>query len=210
MAGNDRVILLHGLWMRAFTLAALRRRLEQAGFSVEHFDYQSVFRGADITIEHLLQRVRVATAGKTHLVGHSLGGLIALQALQREPDLSSGRVVCLGSPLRGSAVARGIASLPGGALVIGRNLEVLRDGLRSWEGRQQVGSIAGRLPIGLGFAIGALASPHDGTVSVDETRLPGLTDHCVVPATHTGLLFSAEAAEQTIAFLRHASFAGTR
>jgi hypothetical protein len=70
-----------------------------------------------------------------------------------------------------------------------------------------VGAIAGRLPIGFGFAFGALTSPHDGTVSVAETELPGLTDHCVVPATHTGLLFSQDAAEQTIAFLRTARFA---
>ncbi|HEY2395393.1 MAG TPA: alpha/beta fold hydrolase [Rudaea sp.] len=207
---SDHVILLHGLWMRAFTLVALRRRLEQAGFSVEHFDYESVFRGADVSVAHLLQRVREAKAraGRIHLVGHSLGGLIALQALQREPGLASGRVVCLGSPLRGSAVARSIAGLPGGAIVIGKNLEMLRDGLPRWAGTQSAGSIAGRLPIGLGFAIGNLASPHDGTVAVEETQLTGIADHCVVPASHTGLLFSAEAAEQTIAFLRHARFNG--
>jgi hypothetical protein len=129
-----------------------------------------------------------------------------MQALQRQPGLTSGRVVCLGSPLRGSAVARGIAGVPGGAIIIGKHLDILRTGLERWDGRQEVGSIAGRLPIGLGFAIGALSSPHDGTVSVAETELPGLTDHCVVPATHTGLLFSAEAAEQAIAFLRHGRF----
>ena len=205
---DDHVILLHGLWMRAFTLAALRRRLEQAGFSVSLFDYESVFRGADVGVEKLLRRVRDAEAGRVHLVGHSLGGLIALHALQREPDLASGRVVCLGSPLRGSALARSIAGLPGGAVVIGKNVQMLRDGLPRWEGKQQAGSIAGRLPIGLGIAVGALASPHDGTVAVAETQLPGLADHCVVPASHTGLLFSAEAAGQTIAFLRHARFNG--
>jgi len=34
-----------------------------------------------------------------------------------------------------------------------------------------------------------------------------LTDHIVVPATHTGLLFSQQAADQTITFLRGARFA---
>jgi pimeloyl-ACP methyl ester carboxylesterase len=176
--------------MRAFTLAALRRRLEQAGYAVDQFDYASVFRSPEVSIEHLLRRAQSVNGRNLHFVGHSLGGLIAMQALQRQPGLTSGRVVCLGSPLRGSAVARGIAGVPGGAIIIGK----------------EVGSISGRLPIGLGFAIGALSSPHDGTVSVAETELPGLTDHCVVPATHTGLLFSAEAAEQAIAFLRHGRF----
>jgi len=203
---TEAVILLHGLWMRGFTLVALRHRLEQAGYAVELFDYASVFRSPEVSVERLAERSAAADGSRIHFVGHSLGGLIALQALQRKPELTRGRVVCLGSPLRGSAVARGIARLPGGSFVIGKSLDILRDGIERWEGRQAVGVVAGRLPIGLGFAVGALASPHDGTVSVAETELPGLTDHCVVPATHTGLLFSDEAAEQTIAFLRSGRF----
>ena len=89
---------------------------------------------------------------------------------------------------------------------MGKSLAVLRTGIERWEGVQPVGAIAGRLPFGLGFAMGSLTSPHDGTVSVAETELPGLTDHCIVPATHTGLLFSEEAAGQAISFLRDARF----
>jgi pimeloyl-ACP methyl ester carboxylesterase len=204
---NEHVILLHGLWMRGFTLAALRHRLERAGYAVELYDYASVLRGPEVGVERLLERAQSVKSKKIHFVGHSLGGLIALQALQRAPALTRGHVVCLGSPLLGSAVARGVARLPGGAFVIGKSLEILRSGIERWEGPQPVGSIAGRLPIGFGFAMGALTAPHDGTVSVAETELPGLTDHCIVPATHTGLLFSEQAAEQTIAFLRGARFA---
>ncbi|HMM57126.1 MAG: alpha/beta fold hydrolase [Xanthomonadales bacterium PRO7] len=203
---NDHVILLHGLWMRGFTLAALRHRLEAAGFSVDLFDYASVLRGPEIGVANLIEKTRSHKGGKVHFVGHSLGGLVALQALQRAPEITRGRVVCLGSPLRGSAVARTVAQFPGGSLVIGKSLDVLTSGVERWEGKQAVGAIAGRLPIGFGFAFGALASPHDGTVSVAETELPGLTDHVVVPATHTGLLFSQDAAAQTIAFLRTARF----
>jgi len=193
--------------MRAFTLGALRRRLERAGYSVEQFDYASVFRSPEISIEHLLRRAQSVNSRNLHFVGHSLGGLIAMQALLRQPGLTSGLVVCLGSPLRGSAVARGIASVRGGGFIVGKHIDILRAGLVRWDCRQEAGSIAGRLPIGLGFAIGGLSSPHDGTVSVAETELPGLTDHCVIPATHTGLLFSAEAAEQTVTFLRYGRFA---
>src|SRR5262249_27190699 len=151
MSDHDHVILLHGLWMRGFTLIALRNRLERAGYSVELFDYASVFRDPEVSIGKLLQRARDAAPSRVHFVGHSLGGLIALQALQQEPGLTRGRVVCLGSPLRGSAAARGIARLPGGAFVVGKSLDILRDGIRRWDGRQAVGAIAGRLPIGFGF-----------------------------------------------------------
>ena len=203
---TEHVIVLHGLWMRSFTLAALRRRLRHAGYNVELLDYASVFREPKIGIEALLARTRALRNQKVHFVGHSLGGLIVLHALRQEPDLAGGNVVCLGAPLRGSSVARGVARFPGGSLVIGKSLEVLRNGIARWEGRQAVGAIAGSLPIGFGVAVGSLSPPHDGTVSVAETELPGLTDHVVVPATHTGLLFSHEAADQTIAFLRAARF----
>jgi pimeloyl-ACP methyl ester carboxylesterase len=206
---SEHVFLLHGLWMRSFTLTMLRHRLEGAGYSIESFDYASVFGSPEAGIERLLERARMLKSKNIHFVGHSLGGLIALQTLQRAPELTGGRVVCMGSPLRGSAVARGVARLPGGSFVIGKSLGILRDGLESWEGTQAVGAIAGRLPVGFGFAVGALTSPHDGTVSVAETELPGLADHCIVPATHTGLLFSEEAAAQTIAFLRGARFTGS-
>ena len=66
--------------------------------------------------------------------------------------------------------------------------------------------IAGRVPHGLGALFAGFDGEHDGTVAVAETQLPGLADHVVVDASHSGLLFSAEAAEQTIAFLRRGRF----
>jgi pimeloyl-ACP methyl ester carboxylesterase len=204
---GEHVLLLHGLWMRAFTLTALKNRLEQAGFGVTQFDYASVLRDPQASIEQLIARARSLRGEKIHYVGHSLGGLIALQALQQTSDLPAGNVVCLGSPLRGSSVARNLARVPGGSFLIGKSAQILRDGLQQWSGERAVGAIAGRLPIGFGVLTGALAAPHDGTVSVEETELPGLTDHLVIAATHVGLLFSEEAAAQTIAFLRTGRFA---
>ncbi len=206
MTSAGHVVLIHGLWMRGFTLISLRRRLERAGFSVDLFDYASVMQDSSASIEKLLALTAKSKSKKVHLVGHSLGGLLALQTLQHKPDLIEGRVVCLGSPLRGSSVARALAGFPGGSFLLGRSLDTLSSGLERWSGAQEVGAIAGRLPIGLGIALGGLSVPHDGTVSVEETQLPGLTDHCIVAATHTGLPFSDEAAQQTIAFLRDARF----
>jgi pimeloyl-ACP methyl ester carboxylesterase len=207
---DEHVILVHGLWMRAFTLAALRRRLEREGYKVHFFDYASVLSEHAASVDKLVdlaRSIQVESAPrKLHFVCHSLGGLMTLRALRKLPDLAPGAVVCLGSPLRGSAIARSIASLPGGSFFIGKNLEVLLEGLDRWNGKRPVGAIAGRLPFGLGLVFGALPMPHDGTVSVEETQLPGLADHIVVPATHTGLLFSDEAAAQTVAFLRRKRF----
>lgn len=204
---REHVILLHGVWMRGFSLAALRARLEKAGFVPHAFEYASVVQGPGPSIGRLLQRLRSLGADCVHLVGHSLGGLIALQAARQSDALPPGRIVCLGSPLNGSAAARGLSRFPGGAVVLGRSGEILREGLARWDAPRSVGVIAGRLPYGLGALLGPLQGEHDGTVSVAETRLPGIADHRIVPATHTGLLFSVEAAELTATFLRDGRFA---
>ena len=209
-SAREHVILLHGIWMRGITLLPLARRLRNAGYSVETIDYASVFRGVAPAVDALRERMRGADADRVHLVGHSLGGLVALEATRGVRGLPKGRIVSLGSPLRGSAVARGLASVPGGRLLLGHSAEPLLDGLDAWRSTRQVGVIAGRLPFGLGVSIGALSAPHDGTVSVSETRLPGIADHVTVDASHTGLLFSGEVAELTVEFLRDAHFSQSR
>jgi hypothetical protein len=77
---------------------------------------------------------------------------------------------------------------------------------REWSGRREVGVIAGSMGYGVGRLVANLDEAHDGTVLVQETRLPGAKDHIVVNATHTGLLVSAEVAEQTRHFLEHGNF----
>ena len=66
--------------------------------------------------------------------------------------------------------------------------------------------VAGRVPHGLGALFGQFDGEHDGTVAVAETRLPGLADHVVVDASHSGLLFSGAAAAQTLAFFQDGRF----
>ncbi len=200
----ENVILLHGLWMRGFALAMLRHRFTQAGFAVDVFDYLSVAAPLEHTLERLRERLHAA-AGNVHLVGHSLGGLVALRACHGHDDLPEGRIVCMGSPLNGSAAAHRLAE-SGAAWMLGHSKALLEHGLSRWDGGRQVGVVAGCKPLGLGAALGSIEGAHDGSVAVAETRLPGITDHCVVPASHSGLLFSADAARQASHFLRWGRF----
>ena len=72
--------------------------------------------------------------------------------------------------------------------------------------RVAVGVVAGNRPRGIGGWFVRMDDASDGTVTVAETRLPGLAAHCVVPASHTGLVFSADAARQAAHFLREGRF----
>ncbi len=201
----ERVILLHGLWMPGAAMQWFAAQLKAAGFAPSIFSYPSVASGPEAAVPRLVQRLR--GFDDVHLVAHSLGGLIALQALCAEPDLPVARVVCLGSPLRGSgAVSGALAQFPPAALMLGRSAALLQQGFGCWEGRVEVGAIAGRVPRGLGALFAGFSGEHDGTVAVEETRLPGLADHVVVEASHSGLLFSAAAVQYATAFLRHGHF----
>ena len=203
---TDHLVLLHGLWMRPLALAPLARLLRGEGFEVSVHGYPSIARSPDEVAEALRERLAALRGRTVHLVGHSLGGLIALQALRDERGLPPGRVVCLGSPLLGSRTARAVSTWPIAPWVVGRSAALLREGVPAWRGAREVGAIAGRVPFGLGNLAGAVRGPGDGTVAVDETRLPGLTDHALVATSHTGLIYSPRVGRLAARFLRDGRF----
>jgi pimeloyl-ACP methyl ester carboxylesterase len=189
--GVRRVVLVHGLWMPAASMRCLGARLARAGYRPETFGYSSIAdgpAGAGPALARLIARE------KCHVLAHSLGGLIAVQALRERPGLPVERVVCLGSPFCGSAAASGLAHLPVIGRLLGRSAGLLRSGCAPWTGPAAVGVVAGSRPLGLGQCFGHFDGPCDGTVAVAETRLPGLNDHTVIRVSHFGLLFAREAA----------------
>jgi pimeloyl-ACP methyl ester carboxylesterase len=120
-----RVVLLHGLWMPGLAMRWFAAKLEAAGFAPEVFSYASIAGGPDAAVPRLADLLR---QGEGDIVAHSLGGLIALQALCDAPALPVRRVVCLGSPLRGSGAAAGLLRLPLSTLMLGRSAGLLQQG----------------------------------------------------------------------------------
>jgi pimeloyl-ACP methyl ester carboxylesterase len=205
----ETVVVIHGLWMNGIE-GLLRHRLSnEHGFPTTLFQYGTFEAGFHENAGRLRDFLDTVDADRVHLVGHSTGGLMALRALERRPFGKPGRVVCLGSPLRGSRAAAALAQLGElGALALGPTGReaLLGEWLTEYRGDREVGSIAGTTAVGAGMVLGILPEPNDGTVAVDETRIPGLKDHLLLPVTHTGFLVSPEVANQTAFFLRHGMF----
>jgi pimeloyl-ACP methyl ester carboxylesterase len=201
------VILVHGLWLSGWALAPLRARLEHAGFRAPSFSYHSLRDDLDTNARELARFVDTHRGARTHVVGHSLGGLVALRMLALLGAVVDGRVVLLGSPVGGSAAARSVERLPFGRALLGHSLpEWLAMKPPGPDASHDVGVIAGSLGTGAGVLIADLPGLHDGTVTVDETRVAGMRDHIVLPVSHTGLLTSGRVAQQVIAFLRDGQF----
>ncbi len=199
---SERVLLLHGIWMRGFMMARIAKHLAAQGYAVDVIDYPSLSKGADACADDLRARIDAQDGEAVHVVGHSLGGLVALLATQ--DSARAGRTVCLGSPLTGSSAAKTLSNFA--PWMMGRSRERLLSGIGEWRGEREVGVIAGRVPVGMALLLGGLSGDNDGTVAVEETRLPGIHDHAVIAATHTGLPFSDEAIAMTAHFLHVGRF----
>jgi pimeloyl-ACP methyl ester carboxylesterase len=205
------VVLVHGIWMSSLELALLAWRLRRCGYRTLRFRYRSLRRPVRHNAACLARRVRQLPAGQIHLVGHSLGGLVVLQALQDHPDLITGRLVLLGSPVGGSAVARRIAARRMLRWIIGRSGEQgLLGGGPRWQGIQPLGVIAGTRSLGIGRLLGGLSGVNDGVVNLEETIIEGVPDSLVVESSHMGLLTSRRVAAQVCAFLKHGRFDADR
>ena len=230
-SGRDTVLLLHGLWMNGFVMSWLAHALDRAGFRTEAVDYRGTRDGMDAHVDRLAQAVAQTQGARIHIVGHSMGGVIAMRYLAQSGDTRSSRsadtrssrsadarssrladarvcrLVLLGAPVRGSQAARDFEGHALGRMLLGASVALWR---APFEPRVpagfEVGAIAGTNAFGLGALFVTLPGENDGVVTVEETRIDGLRDHIVLPVSHTGMLMSDPVAAQTAAFLAHGRF----
>jgi len=206
MSEQVSVVLVHGLWMKGYEMSLLQRRLRQAGYRVYRFSYRSVAHDLVENARRLNIFLQQVEGHTVHFVAHSLGGLVVRRLLHDYPQQRPGRIVTLGSPHSGSYIANRLSRMGWFRRLLGYSLPTLSGELFAWHGERQLGSIAGDLTIGIGQVVRSLPKPNDGTVSVAETHLTGMTDHLVVHSSHMAMLLSKLVAEQTIHFLRHGRF----
>ena len=205
----DTVVLVHGLWVHGAVMLLLERRIARAGYRTFVYSYPTLRLTLTENAQRLARYCRDISAARMHLVGHSLGGLIALRMLELERRIPPGRVVLAGVPFKGSHAARSLRRFRGGRAALGRSMAewLAMEGDRPG-GDREIGVVAGSLPVGFGRIVAPdLPHPSDGVVSVAETEVPGMRDRVVLPVSHSGMLVSSAVARQVCAFLRDGAFA---
>lgn len=209
---GETVVLVHGLWISRFIMDCLERRLRRCGFHTAKFYYPSVGNDISANARLLYQCSQRLQAETVHFIGYSLGGLVVLRLFQDFPAQRPGRIVLLGTPYGGSYVARRLAKYGFWRRLFGESLDQgLLGPAVAWGGGRDLGVIAGTLPVGGGVMwVPSLPRPHDGTVALRETHVPGMTEHITLPVAHTGLVFSRAVAEQVCHFLNNGRFAVRR
>jgi pimeloyl-ACP methyl ester carboxylesterase len=204
------VVYVHGLWMSGGESLFLRRRLaNEFDLQVHPFRYSAAHSTMTEITARLQSFVESLAAPVVHFVGHSLGGLVIYRFLERFPQQPPGRAVFLGTPSIASRAAEQASQIRLVASLMGQPVadELLQPQERRWTlDDRQLGIIAGTQPIGVGQILAQFEEDSDGTIAVSETRLPGATDHLVLPVSHLGMLVSPRVARETGLFLQEGRF----
>ena len=202
------VILTHGLWVPGLVMQPLAARLARAGFRCHSFGYMGAGRPLESHAERLASFAD--EVGPAHFVGHSLGGLVILEALQHRPQTAVGRVVLMGAPVNGCYSGRRLAGYPGGRWFLGASEALWREGrCARWSRPEALGVVAGTLPLGLGRLFGALPGVNDGVVRLEETAVEGMAERIALPVGHSAMLVSPRVAQNVASFLAEGRFSAT-
>jgi triacylglycerol lipase len=212
----EQVILLHGLCRTSHSMTRMARALTGAGYSVQNVSYPSrtasIAQLADDAIGPAVAGCRRDGTTKIDFVTHSLGGILVRSYLARHPLSTLGRVVMLAPPNQGSEVADKLGGWFLFKWINGPAGNELGTDAHSTPNQlgpvnYSVGIIAGDRSVNW---INSLLIPgrDDGKVSVERTKLEGMSDHIVVHAAHPFIMKNRHAIRQTIQFLRTGGFDG--
>lgn len=196
---RECVALVHGFLANNSVMWLLGRRLRNRGYRTRIWGYWnhgcSLLVHADRFAKELATLDADPSIERIHLVGHSMGGIVELAALDRYRPSKLGRMVMLGSPSRGSFVATRMASTFGRLLKPVAELTTAPD------------SLVNRLPMPEGVEIGSIAAKYDALVSEESTHPEAPHEHVVLPTWHTGLVLRNDAADLVAGFLATGRFA---
>jgi pimeloyl-ACP methyl ester carboxylesterase len=212
--GREGVVLLHGIGRTSRSMRKLQRSLQQAGLATLNLTYASRKKPLEQLAEEIhpaISQFSEAIHGPLHIVGHSMGGLLARVYVARYRPCRLGRVVMLGTPNGGSEIADllqdtllyrsyygpaglQLTTLPDDTLAL---LPPVDYPLGIVAGTRALNPIAWRCN---------LPRPNDGCVSIESSKLAGMADHIAIRATHVGLSRHRDAIRQTITFLSEGRF----
>lgn len=202
-----KLIILHGLFMNKVIMAPLAKRLEKLGWDVENISYPSTRADKQQLFDTIDQHVK---QGPAILLGHSLGGLVITEYLFTQ-QVSVERVplvITMGTPHQGAEITKDMEKLNLDAL-LGSSIQfglLPKNFTKSWPLPQQLVSIAGNVKLGARPLLDRVwrngVEDSDGTVSINETQMPGMSEHIIVKQTHASMVYSKEVVEIIDRFAR--------
>ncbi len=211
----DCALLLHGILMGSWHMRLIERSLIAEGYDVTNISYPSRNYFIEDLAENFIAPEMPVCAGKTHIVAHSMGGLITRQLLIDHTPERMGKIIMIGTPNHGSELPDYFLEhkyLSGFyKFLFGPAGEQLRVKDNSFLARlpipdETIGVIAGRGSLDFIPNWLSLPQPNDYKVSVASTKLDNMADHIVLPVSHTWLPINHLVRKQVVYFLENGKF----
>lgn len=209
---NECVILLHGLARSDHSMQKIATSIENEGYKTINKSYPStkypVDKLANDAINQALEQC--PKEAKIHFVTHSLGGILLRQYLSQNTISKLGRTVMLGPPNKGSEIVDKLGGLSLFKFIngpAGSQLGTSKDSVPNSLGEVnfELGIIAGTRHYNPIYSL-FMPENHDGKVSVESTKVEGMTEHIELNVTHTFMMNDENVIKHTIAFLKKGSF----
>lgn len=213
VAMADCVVFLHGYARSPTSFAVMEKVFQHKGFDTTKVGYPSrkldISELANIAIPEAVKRCE-GKAGNIHFVTHSLGGILVRDYFARQSINRLGRVVMLAPPNDGSAIVDKLGQTTLFKRFSGPALLALTTGEQGRPGKLpavkfELGVIAGKRSVN---PVGSLLldGPDDGAVTIESTKVDGMKDHIVLPATHTFMMNNPSVIKQAAHFIQQGRF----
>ncbi|NOQ34495.1 MAG: hypothetical protein GQ569_01195 [Methylococcaceae bacterium] len=203
---TEAIVLVPGLAFGGIELFLLASRLRKLGYLVTVFYHWPFCGNFDDKNKKLTSLLKKIDSPVIHFLGCSMGGLIVLDFLTRNPNLPEGKVVLLGSPINGSLAACKVLKLPLGGFLVGKCLASRCCGKTlAFPNNREIGGITGSRNFMLSKLLN-LPLPNDGLITVAETQHPNMTDSSIFEVSHYNMIFSAKIVEAVHSFFHTGTF----
>lgn len=204
---NETIVIVPGMYTPRFMMMPLARRFKQQGYNSIIFRHRYLMRTPEHNAQTLSVLIQQLGSTVVHVVGHSLGGVVVLHLLDIARETPVKRVVLLGTPVNGSAIARKLYARSWARWLLGKStVNGLLHGTPTVQARSEIGVLYGTAKAGLAAMLFRVDGIGDGVVLADETRLEAATDRAGIPHSHAIMLFSKVAADKTVQFIQTGQF----